>query len=232
MKILLHVCCGTCVIGLLDFFKKDKLSLLFYNPNIEPEEEYRERLNAVRQVAQEFGLDLIEYQYENKTWHDKVKGLEKEPENGKRCLACFEMRLEKTAEMAKKFGFEAFATSLSVNCWKDIDFINKKGKEMAARYGLKQQYSTHQMMSGRGGICCVQEPPDGCNIECQNHLEVNKTIKSCHQSTDGRFLTFFDFGLDKEAIKKICYAEKELAKKHKIYRQKYCGCAYAVQNQA
>jgi len=180
MKILLHVCCGTCVIGLLDFFKNDKLSLFFYNPNIEPEKEYRERLNAVRQVAQEFGLDLIEYQYENKVWHEKVKGLEKELENGKRCLACFEMRLEKTAEMAKQFGFEALATSLSVNCWKDVDFINRKGKEIAARYGLK----------------------------------------------------FFEFNLNKEEIKKICYAEKELAKKHKIYRQKYCGCLYAVQNQA
>ncbi len=179
MKILLHVCCGTCVIGLLDYFKGHELSLFFYNPNIEPEEEYSKRLETVRRLASGFGLELIEGEYDNKLWHSKVKGLEEEPENGERCKVCFAMRLSKTAEMAKEKGFDGFGSSLSMNCWKDVDFINSKGREIGLQLGLK----------------------------------------------------FFDFGLSKEEIRKVCYKEKELAREHNLYKQKYCGCLYGLQNQ-
>lgn len=179
MKILLHVCCGTCVIGLLDYFKEHELSLLFYNPNIEPKEEYEKRLADVRKIAAKFGLELIEGEYDNELWHSKVKGLEQEPENGERCKICFEMRLKKTRETAKANGFDGFGSSLSVNAWKDVDFINSKGQEIASKNGLE----------------------------------------------------FFDFGLSKEEIRKVCYREKELAKEHNLYKQKYCGCLYGLQNQ-
>ena len=179
MKILLHVCCGTCAIGLLNYFKKHDLTLFFYNPNIEPEEEYLKRLGAVRQVAQEFGLELIEDNYDNVVWHELADRYKDEPEGGERCRVCFWMRLENTGMTAKMKGFDSFGTTLSVNAWKDVDFINEKGKEIASGLGL----------------------------------------------------SFFDFGLSKEKIKEICYAEKELAKKHNLYRQKYCGCLYGLQNQ-
>ena len=178
MKILLHVCCGPCVIGLLDFFEKDEITLFFYNPNIEPEEEYNKRLEAVRQVVKEKGLELIEDDYENKLWHEVCDGYKAEPEGGERCQTCFRMRLENLGLTANMKGFEGIATSLSVNAWKDVDFINQIGHEIAEHYGLK----------------------------------------------------FFDFGLSKEEIKKICFAEKELAEKHNLYRQKYCGCLYGIQN--
>jgi len=179
MKILLHVCCGPCLIGLGDFLKGHEVVLYFYNPNIEPFEEYEKRLDSVRKVASKFGLELIEGNYENDFWHSKVKGLEKEPEGGKRCRVCFAMRLEKTAEVALENQFDSLGTTLSVNAWKDIDFINTIGKEVAKSFGLK----------------------------------------------------FFDFDLNKEEIRKICYDEKELAKEHNLYKQKYCGCLYGLQNQ-
>ncbi|MCK4589796.1 MAG: epoxyqueuosine reductase QueH [Nanoarchaeota archaeon] len=179
MKVLLHACCGPCIIGLLDFFQDHDLTLFFYNPNIEPKEEYQKRLESVKKIAQEFNLKLIEDDYENGLWHSVVDHYQDEPEGGERCKICFKIRLENLGLTAKSNGFDAMATSLSVNVWKDTQFINQTGQEIAERLGLK----------------------------------------------------FFNFNLDQEQIKKICYQEKELSKQHNLYIQKYCGCLYGLQNQ-
>lgn len=137
MKILLHVCCGPCIIGLLNSFQDHQLTLLFYNPNIEPWEEYQKRLDSVKQISQQYQIPLIEEDYENGLWHDVVDHFKEEPEGGQRCQLCFRMRLENLGLAAKSNNFDAFASSLQVNAWKDTDFINQTGKEIAERLNLK-----------------------------------------------------------------------------------------------
>ncbi len=126
-KLLLHVCCAPCAPYIIEELKKDyDITLYYYNPNIELEEEYNKRLESVRILADQHELKLIEEKYNNKEWKDYIKGLEEEPEGGKRCDSCIRFRLEKTAEYAKD-NFDMFATTLTISPYKKSRNINKIG---------------------------------------------------------------------------------------------------------
>src|SRR3989344_1880970 len=99
MKILLHICCAPCSTHSIEMLKQENdLVLFFYNPCIFPKEEFEKRLENAKIIAKEHNLKLIVPEYNHKKFLDYVKGYEKEPENGKRCLLCYEQRLRKTAE--------------------------------------------------------------------------------------------------------------------------------------
>ena len=121
---LLHICCAPCGSSVLEKLKNNyEIKLYFYNPNIMPYEEYKKRLNDVRRLANIYSVDLIEPDYENDVLLTLIKGLENEPERGRRCEACIGLRLRKTAEAAK--GFDCFTTTLTVSPHKNAEFINK-----------------------------------------------------------------------------------------------------------
>jgi predicted adenine nucleotide alpha hydrolase (AANH) superfamily ATPase len=109
----------------------------FYNPNIHPEEEFRRRAAEMEGYAQEIGLPLLVSSYDTWRWREAVRGLEGEPEGGLRCLACYRLRLEETAALAKKRGFTHFTTTLSISPHKRADAINAIGQEVASRHGLE-----------------------------------------------------------------------------------------------
>lgn len=128
--LLLHVCCGPCASYVIEFLKKKyDITLYFFNPNIEPKEEYLKRLDSAEKLADKFNLLLIEGNYNNDEWREFVKGFEKEPEGGKRCGLCFEFRLKRTAELADELGFDFFTTTLTISPYKDAKVINKIGKK-------------------------------------------------------------------------------------------------------
>lgn len=102
----------------------------YYNPNIQPEEEYQKRLEAARKIAKRLEFELIEGVYEPDLWLERVKGLEDEKEGGARCEVCFAMRLEAAYEKAKELGIPNFTSTLSVSPHKDIKKINKAGKNI------------------------------------------------------------------------------------------------------
>lgn len=174
MKILLHVCCAVCAAGAIDKLKKDnEVVLLFCNSNIYPEEEFEKRLLNARIVSKEFDVELIEGEYEHKRWLEFIKGLEGEPEKGKRCLKCFEFNLRKTAEKAKRLGIDNFTTTLTISPHKDSKKIFEIGKKIGEEIGAR----------------------------------------------------FLEVDLKKEdGFKK----SNELAKKHNLYRQNYCGCEFSM----
>lgn len=133
MKLLLHACCAGCYLSYQELLKYHQVTLFFCNPNIQPKEEFDKRLEAVRKL----GLPVIVSDDDPDEWSRAVAGLEKEPENGKRCLICYRFRLEKTAQKAKELGFEAFSTTLNTSPYKDIDFINQIGKQLSRKYGIQ-----------------------------------------------------------------------------------------------
>ena len=156
MRILLHACCAPCSTSSIETFeeiekfreriidfnyisseKDRKISIFFYNPNIEPKEEYEKRLVELRKLTREKKLELIEFKYDNETWREQVKGLENIKEGGERCKTCFEMRLKKTAEYAKENGFDAFTTTLTVSPYKNTKVINGLGKEIQEKNNIK-----------------------------------------------------------------------------------------------
>lgn len=141
--ILLHSCCGPCSSSVLELLSKYfDVTVLWYNPNLYPEAEYDKRLETQKQLIDAIAEDgvqakLLVEPWRSEDYFSRIKGLENEPEEGKRCLECFRIRLEETARIASERGFEWFCTTLTVSSRKDAVAINAIGREAEAKYGVK-----------------------------------------------------------------------------------------------
>ena len=141
--ILLHSCCGPCSSSVLELLSKYfDVTVLWYNPNLYPEAEYDKRLETQKQLIDAIAEDGVQAKLLVEPWRSedymsRIKGLENEPEEGKRCLECFKIRLEETARIASERGFEWFCTTLTVSSRKDAVAINAIGREAEAKYGVK-----------------------------------------------------------------------------------------------
>ncbi len=136
-KMLLHICCAGCGAYVTEILKKRfRVILYYYNPNIYPPKEYERRLRDLEKVCSFCSVKHINARYDHQAWLNKVKGYENEPEKGERCRICFQDRLKKTAQFAKKKKFDYFCTTLTVSAHKDFVLINKIGKEMEEKYGI------------------------------------------------------------------------------------------------
>jgi len=133
----------------------------FYNPNIHPEDEYQRRISEMEGYARSIGLPLLVSQYDSERWREAVRGLENEPEGGRRCLVCYRLRLEETAALARREGFTHFTTTLSISPHKRADAINAIGRDVAARFGLsfyaadfkkKDGFTKSLRLSGEAGL--------------------------------------------------------------------------------
>lgn len=131
-RLLLHSCCGPCSSYVLEYLSDYfDITLFFYNPNIQPAEEYEKRLSAQKQLLERAKyknpVAFLSGEYEPQRFFEAVKGLENCREGGARCEKCFELRLSKAAEIAKKGGFDYFATTLTVSPHKNAVLINEIG---------------------------------------------------------------------------------------------------------
>ena len=141
-RILLHSCCGPCSSSVLELLSKYfDVTVLWYNPNLYPESEYDKRLATQKQLIDAIAKDgvqakLLVEPWRSEDYFSRIKGLENEPEEGKRCLECFKIRLDETARIAKERGFDWFCTTLTVSSRKDAVAINAIGREAAARFGV------------------------------------------------------------------------------------------------
>ncbi len=135
-KVLLHSCCAPCCGGILETLLAEavEVAVFFFNPNIHPGEEYRIRRNENRRFAQKLGIDFIEGDARAEQWLEAVTGLEREPERGRRCTACFDFRLQVAARVAAERGFTLMATCLGISRWKDLAQVDECGRRAAAPY--------------------------------------------------------------------------------------------------
>ncbi|MCK9439030.1 MAG: epoxyqueuosine reductase QueH [Patescibacteria group bacterium] len=138
-RLLLHICCAPCGLSLISdiLLKKFDIILYFYNPNIDSLEEFNRRLNYVKIMSKEFGLKLEVEPYQHGDWLRKIKGLELEPEKGKRCTICYQDRLFKTALKAKKLGINNFYSTLLVSPYKDAERIKVLANKISLEKKLK-----------------------------------------------------------------------------------------------
>lgn len=138
-KILMHICCVGCGAYIIDVLKSDftKIVLYFYNPSIWPNAEYEKRLEEAQKISQKYQYEIILANYNHLQWLKKIKGLEYEPEKGRRCALCYYDRLEETAKKAKELGFEYFGTTLTTSPHKNASLISQIGLELAQKYGIK-----------------------------------------------------------------------------------------------
>lgn len=151
-KFLLHTCCAPCGIAVIDELRKEfDLTILFFNPNIYPETEYIRRKTEVIRVCDEWSLPMIDMDYVPEEWDARVRGLESEPEQGKRCFTCIGMRLDRSAREAKEQGFGIFGTTLTMGSRKSSKVIFPIGEAAARRYGL-DFYAEDWKKKGREAI--------------------------------------------------------------------------------
>lgn len=134
-KILLHVCCAPCAIYVVKRLQEEnfEVTMFFYNPNIQPEAEYQRRKGEVERLSAKLDLDLITSPYKTEEWLMKVSGLEYEPEGGKRCRVCYDLRLSDTARYASLNEFDFFATTMTISPHKPAKVVNLVGREVTER---------------------------------------------------------------------------------------------------
>ncbi|WP_286314632.1 epoxyqueuosine reductase QueH [Turicimonas muris] len=147
---MLHSCCAPCSSAILEWLREKKVptTVFFYNPNIFPDEEYLKRKDELVRFCQQENIPYIEGDYDHLRWREAVKGLEDEPERGRRCLACFKHRLSATALCAREHNIEAFTTTLAGSRWKRQDQIDE-----AAAYAVEKvsEVQYFQMNRRKGG---------------------------------------------------------------------------------
>lgn len=135
--ILLHTCCAGCATQVIETLKPDfDITAYFYNPNIQPKEEYEKRLQDMKKICSIYNIKLIKGEYEVEKWLDFIKGHEQDTEGGERCNLCFEFRLDKTAQQAKKLGFKNFTTTLSISPHKNFSKIKDIGFDLEDKYDI------------------------------------------------------------------------------------------------
>jgi predicted adenine nucleotide alpha hydrolase (AANH) superfamily ATPase len=166
-KLLLHICCIGCGAYVSDLLKSDfNIKLFFYNPNIYPESEHDKRLEEIKRVADKYELEIICAEYNHESWLEKVRGLEDEPEKGRRCLICYDDRLRETAKTAKEGDFAYFTSTLTVSPHKDAKAISNIGQGLAKEYGVNFLDKDFKKQDGFKKACAVSRE---LNLYRQNY---------------------------------------------------------------
>ena len=152
-KVLLHSCCAPCSSYVIEYLSNYfYLTVLYYNPNISPIEEYEKRKNEqikfINSIDTKYKVDIIDVEYDNDLYEASVCGLENEPERGKRCTVCFKLRLDKTASIARDNNYDFFATTLTLSPYKNAPLINKIGFDLEKKYKIPYLASDFKKKNG------------------------------------------------------------------------------------
>ena len=152
-KILLHSCCAPCSSHVITYLAPYfNITVLYYNPNIYPKEEYekrkQEQIKLINELNTPNKLDYLDCDYDNDVYEELIKGYENCPERGARCPICFKLRLEKTAKLAKEHNYDYFCTTLTVSPYKNATQINEIGASLSDKYQIKWLYSDFNKEDG------------------------------------------------------------------------------------
>ncbi len=152
-KLLLHSCCAPCSSHVISVLAPHfHITILYYNPNIEPYEEYlkrkEEEIRFIAEYPSPNPIDIMDCDYDNDKFHEIVRGLENAKEGGERCFICYELRLRKTAEVAKSNVYDYFTTTLSVSPYKNSAKLNEIGLKLQDEYDVKYLVSDFKKKNG------------------------------------------------------------------------------------
>ncbi len=163
MNILLHICCAPCAIYAVEGLREEGHTVagFFYNPNIHPYAEYELRMGALKDYAKAENLAVLYGDYEIEKYFQNVvydEGIRE------RCPVCWWMRLEKTVERAREFGFDAFTTTLLGSPYQEHAVIKSLGEDIAGRTGIKFYYKDF-----RTGFKAAHAKARGQGLYCQKY---------------------------------------------------------------
>ena len=157
-SLLLHACCAPCSSYVLEYLSQYfDITLFFFNPNISPEDEYLFRADELERLVGQMPLPtsvkIMRGRYEPKEFYDMAKGMEELDEGGARCYKCYRLRLEETAKQAQKLQYDYFCTTLSISPYKNADWLNSIGGELAKNYGVEYLFSDFKKKNGYKRSC-------------------------------------------------------------------------------
>ena len=152
-RLLLHACCAPCSSAVLEYLSQYfAITLLYYNPNIAPLEEYQKREAELRRLVSQMKfthpVTLLPCQYDGQAFVQAARGLEGEPEGGKRCEACFRLRLRYAAQEAARLRFDYYTTTLSISPMKNAPLLNQLGEEIGREFGVAHLPSDFKKKDG------------------------------------------------------------------------------------
>ena len=146
-KLLLHACCAPCSSYVIEYLSAYfDITILYYNPNIYPQEEYERRLSELQNFLPEFppavhnSVRLVVQEYNPQDFYTAIRinenpEMAQEKEKGERCRRCYAFRLRRAYEYAYLNNFEWFTTTLSISPFKDAEKINTLGKQIEENPG-------------------------------------------------------------------------------------------------
>lgn len=154
--LFLHSCCAPCSSYCLEYLcQYFSITVFYYNPNISASEEYRKRVEEQKRLIAAYNqekkghpISIIEGDYEPSLFFEIAKGYEECPEGGERCFRCFDLRLRRTAEIAKEEKYDYFATTLTISPLKNAEKINEIGQQLADEYGANWLPSDFKKKNG------------------------------------------------------------------------------------
>lgn len=144
-RLLLHSCCAPCSSYVLEYLRRYfEITVFYYNPNISMEAEYQKRVAEQKRLIAVYNqltdsgypIAVIEGDYEPEVFYAAARGLEQCPEGGERCFACYELRLRRTAELARQLGQDYFTTTLTISPLKNAAKLNEIGERLAEEYQI------------------------------------------------------------------------------------------------
>lgn len=151
--LLLHACCGPCSSSVTEYLVNHfRVTVLWYNPNLYPEEEFDKRFSALTEILDKMGLrgqiPILPLPWNHESYLQQVQGLEEEPEGGKRCEECFRLRLRECARIAREQNFDYFCTTLTVSRHKNAVLLNAIGEEAGKACGVQWLPSDFKKRNG------------------------------------------------------------------------------------
>lgn len=148
-SILLHSCCGPCSTTCMERLKDNfNITILYYNPNIEPKEEYLKRKKEQIRLLKILGIPYLDCDYDNEYWQKLTHYFKEDEEGGRRCSVCFGIRLKYTAKKALSLHYDYFGTTLTVSPHKNSAIINNIGVNIGKKVGIKYLVSDFKKKEG------------------------------------------------------------------------------------
>ena len=186
-RLLLHACCAPCSSYVLEYLSQYfDITLLYYNPNISPEEEHTARAEELVRLSKEMeglkNVSVVVTDYTPQDFDAISKGLENEREGGPRCFKCYRLRLEYSAAYAKAHGFDYFTTTLSISPHKNAEVLNLIGGELSEKYGVPYLFSDFKKKNGYRRSCELSDQyglyrQDFCGCEFSRRESESKKQK-------------------------------------------------------
>lgn len=159
-RLLLHSCCAPCSSYVLEYLSRYfSITVFYFNPNIYPRDEFFKRLDEQKRFISLFPaknkISFTEIGFHDEMFYNAVRGLENIREGGERCFECYRLRLEETARLAAREGYDYFTTTLSISPYKNAEKLNEIGVELAEKYNVKYLVSDFKKKNGYRRSCDI-----------------------------------------------------------------------------